>query len=352
MAGYADHVADLATRTIILDDDNNDQNDAVSNGPDEPYPYPTRRPEHRRTTCAPATRSPASPACCTTRSPGSTRRRRAAERCLAPPSDRRARRTRSPPTNPRPAAVDDVGGRVKVAAFNVLNYFTTIDTTSSSSSGPCGPLATLDCRGADSAAELARQRAKEVVAIGALDADVVGLVELQNDDGTAVRDLVAGLNARPGAAPYTELATGVDRWRRHQGHVHLPGVDGDAGRRRSTSSTPPTTRGSSTPATARRSSSSSRRSSPASGSRRRSTTSSRRARRARGRGPTGDDPDLLDGQGNCSDTRTERRGGARRPPRRPRRGRLGPRRHHPRRPQLVPPRGADHDARGRRATST
>ena len=41
VAGYAEHVAELATRTIILDDDNNDQNDAVSNGPDEPYPYPT-----------------------------------------------------------------------------------------------------------------------------------------------------------------------------------------------------------------------------------------------------------------------------------------------------------------------
>ena len=47
------------------------------------------------------------------------------------------------------------------------------------------------------------------MAIGALDADVVGLVELQNDDGTAVRDLIAGLNARPGALPYTELPTGV-----------------------------------------------------------------------------------------------------------------------------------------------
>ena len=29
--------------------------------------------------------------------------------------------------NPRPAQPDDVGGSLKVASFNVLNYFTTID---------------------------------------------------------------------------------------------------------------------------------------------------------------------------------------------------------------------------------
>ena len=50
---------------------------------------------------------------------------------------------------------------------------------------------TLDCRGADSDAELEQQRAKIVAAIGALDADVVGLIELQNDAGAAVADLVA-----------------------------------------------------------------------------------------------------------------------------------------------------------------
>ena len=41
-SGYATFLADLATRRIILDDDNNDQNDAVSTAADEAFPYPTR----------------------------------------------------------------------------------------------------------------------------------------------------------------------------------------------------------------------------------------------------------------------------------------------------------------------
>ena len=208
---------------IILDDDNNDQNDAVSNGPDEAYPYPSpglsvdnRRARRRHDR-------------------GLDRRAalvvRRAERHgrLADPADPGGDYTFEQ-ANPVPAPPGDLGGDLKIAAFNVLNYFTTIDTTSGDS-GPCGPSMTLDCRGADSAAELDRQRAKIVAAIGALDADVVGLIELQNDDGAAVADLVAGLNARPGALPYAIVDTGFDRRRRDQGGVHLPAVAGDAGRR-------------------------------------------------------------------------------------------------------------------------
>ena len=40
--GYRAFLADLATQRIILDDDNNDQNDAISNGP------PTSRTRTRR----------------------------------------------------------------------------------------------------------------------------------------------------------------------------------------------------------------------------------------------------------------------------------------------------------------
>ncbi len=39
-AGSSAHLAALDTRRIYLDDDNNDQNDAISDGPGEPYPYP------------------------------------------------------------------------------------------------------------------------------------------------------------------------------------------------------------------------------------------------------------------------------------------------------------------------
>ncbi len=46
--------------------------------------------------------------------------------------------------NPRPA-VPAVGGRIEVAAYNVLNFFTTIDNA-----GPiCGPLGDQGCRGAE-----------------------------------------------------------------------------------------------------------------------------------------------------------------------------------------------------------
>jgi hypothetical protein len=59
--------------------------------------------------------------------------------------------------NTRPSTPPAVGGAIKAASVNLLNYFTTIDATSSSNSGPCGPDGLQDCRGADSNAELIRQ---------------------------------------------------------------------------------------------------------------------------------------------------------------------------------------------------
>ena len=106
--------------------------------------------------------------------------------------------------NPRPAAPEDVGGRLTVASFNVLNYFTTIDT----GAFVCGPAGNQECRGADNSEELERQRAKIVAALAAMQADVVGLIEIQNDDDTSVADLVAGLNAALGAGTYDYISTG------------------------------------------------------------------------------------------------------------------------------------------------
>jgi predicted extracellular nuclease len=116
--------------------------------------------------------------------------------------------------NNRQATPDAVGGTLKVAAFNVLNYFTTID------SGPdvCGPAANQDCRGADSASEFTRQRDKIVAALQAIDADIVGLIELENNgaanpanDATdpVLQDLVGALNAVVGANSYTFIDAGV-----------------------------------------------------------------------------------------------------------------------------------------------
>ena len=111
--------------------------------------------------------------------------------------------------DPRPAAPDPVGGGVHVAGANVLNYFTTIDTGAPS----CGPLGNQDCRGADTADELARQRAKIVAALSGLGADVIGLTEIQNptlagpDD--ALLDLARGLNDATSAGTFAAIETGT-----------------------------------------------------------------------------------------------------------------------------------------------
>jgi PKD repeat protein len=111
------------------------------------------------------------------------------------------------PANPRPA-LPAVGGRLKVASFNVLNYFLTVDMTASNDVGVCGPAGTLDCRGADSAAELARQRAKLLAALLGLEADVLGLIELENTTGVEpLADIVAGL---PGYAYVNTGPIGTD----------------------------------------------------------------------------------------------------------------------------------------------
>lgn len=115
-------------------------------------------------------------------------------------------------SNPRMATPEVVGGNVKVASFNVLNYFTTIDQAGAS----CYPGGTRsDCRGADSVAEFTRQKSKIVKALASMNADVVGLMEIENNGNTAVLDLVAGLNAQMGAGTYASIAlpsggTGTD----------------------------------------------------------------------------------------------------------------------------------------------
>jgi len=104
------------------------------------------------------------------------------------------------PSSPRPTSPPTVGGQIRVAAFNVLNYFNTLD----SSNTQCGP-SNEGCRGADAGltdsqgrSELDRQAAKIVAAIDALDADVIGLIELENNtasfNNSALADLVDRLN--------------------------------------------------------------------------------------------------------------------------------------------------------------
>lgn len=84
---------------------------------------------------------------------------------------------------PRPV-VPEVGGSLKAASINVLNYFTTLGDW-----------------GAGNADELNRQRTKLVAALQELNADVVALCELENTDD-AWSDLLDALNAATGAGTY------------------------------------------------------------------------------------------------------------------------------------------------------
>ena len=107
------------------------------------------------------------------------------------------------PTNPRRPLPPAVGGTLKVTSFNVLNYFITLDN----GRAVCGP-ARLPCRGANSADEFQRQRAKIVAALTAIDANIVGLTELENNGygaGSAIRNLVEALNAALGPNTYASI---------------------------------------------------------------------------------------------------------------------------------------------------
>ena len=109
------------------------------------------------------------------------------------------------PANPRPEIPNDVGGSLKVASLNVLNLFTTLDEEGSPGAGPSG----LPPRCADNASEFERQLEKLVTVLEIMDADIVGLVELENEFGDtngdgqfAVGVLIEALNEKMGARTY------------------------------------------------------------------------------------------------------------------------------------------------------
>ncbi|MFI6318482.1 ExeM/NucH family extracellular endonuclease [Nonomuraea sp. NPDC050556] len=92
------------------------------------------------------------------------------------------------PTNPRLPRPFPVIGNVKVASLNTLNWFTT-----------------LGSRGANTAEEQKRQLDKLVSALKGIDADVVGLMEVENNGQVALQALVDALNAQVGAGTYAAL---------------------------------------------------------------------------------------------------------------------------------------------------
>lgn len=144
------------------------------------------------------------------------------------------------------AAPAEVGGDLKIATFNVLNYFNTTGEQYVANGAAQNPAVNTQCtyytdrdgvrianntcgvvtngvnagngpRGAATTDSLARQRAKIVTAINLLDADIVGLQEVEaslklvgeTDRDDALRSLVTALNE----------AAGSPVWR----FVHSPG---------------------------------------------------------------------------------------------------------------------------------
>jgi uncharacterized protein len=104
-------------------------------------------------------------------------------------------------TNPRTAAPTALGGNLKVSSFNVLNYF--------NGDGVGGGFPTS--RGATTAFEFQRQREKIINALKIINADIVGLSEIENDapGNSAIEDLVRGLNFATAPGTYAFINTGV-----------------------------------------------------------------------------------------------------------------------------------------------
>jgi predicted extracellular nuclease len=129
------------------------------------------------------------------------------------------------PTNARPGSPVEVDGTTRVAGMNLLNYFNTFDgipdRVDNCSLGVGG--APADCRGADTQAEFDRQWPKTVAAILGLDADVIGVNEIENDGygpDSAIAHLVDKLNAA--TSPGTYAFVDVDA---ETGQVNAAGTD-------------------------------------------------------------------------------------------------------------------------------
>jgi len=114
--------------------------------------------------------------------------------------------------NPRPTQPPNASATYEVVGFNVYNYFTSLIRDDSTT------------RGAYDGLELRRQTEKLVAAIGALNADVLGLVELENNaeaidvlvngsdsfpGGQIDGETILGLNDVLGAGTYAYIQTGV-----------------------------------------------------------------------------------------------------------------------------------------------
>lgn len=124
------------------------------------------------------------------------------------------------PTNPRPEGAPELaeGSRLRVAGMNLLNFFNTFTGCTNGVEG-----VPTDCRGASDQIEYDRQVPKTVAAIIGTKADVIGLVELENDgygSDSAIQALVNALNdaTAPGTYAFIDADAGT-------GQVNALGLD-------------------------------------------------------------------------------------------------------------------------------
>lgn len=105
-------------------------------------------------------------------------------------------------TNPRPLvpAAKQHPQQLRVASFNVLNFFNGVSQDV--------PFPTK--RGASNAEEFQRQQAKMIAALAAMDADIIGLLEVENNGygkTAALSTLVSLLNQQLGQEVYRAIQT-------------------------------------------------------------------------------------------------------------------------------------------------
>jgi predicted extracellular nuclease/2',3'-cyclic-nucleotide 2'-phosphodiesterase (5'-nucleotidase family) len=219
VAGYLAHVQDVGARTITYDDGLNTQNNPIGNLDGFGPTYNTANAVRMGDTVTNLT-GVLDYQWAGAASSGATWRVRSIDN---------GDNTFADSTSPRQAEPADVGGRLTVGSFNVLNFFATLDDSSSSNNTPAvvGPN-NLTPRGANDfnfngsgsepgdvgyvpdTREFDRQVAKLVNVIAALDADVLGLIELENNfevgaTGNAIEVLVDRLNAQLGSDVYDWL---------------------------------------------------------------------------------------------------------------------------------------------------
>ena len=126
----------------------------------------------------------------------------------------------------RPAAPQAVGGDLKLATFNVLNYFTSLGRDFPNCQAYLdrdkNPIAVDKCtgigpRGAWTPESFQRQQAKIVKAINKIDADIVSVEEIENslvvdnhDRDEALAALVTALNAAAGTGTWDYVRSPAD----------------------------------------------------------------------------------------------------------------------------------------------